>query len=124
MTASQGLWQHGGGEFLVVIALLAITGERRMRNEVVLGLAIGLLTANRPPDVVLSLGFAAGAWWWTQRRPWLVLGAALVPALLLLTYNAGMFGNAFGGYGVKGVASPSFFSRNPLIGIPGLLVSP
>ena len=87
--SSQALWQHGAGELLAVVALLAVTRlapapkrwlppapTRWLPLSAVAGAACGLLTANRPPDGILAaallaymvLAWRAGARRWRWRR--------------------------------------------------------
>jgi hypothetical protein len=121
---SQGLWQHGTAELFAAMALLAITGQPSWWNVLLAGGAIGLLPANRPPDLFLALGFAVyGLFWARKRAPAFVLAAA-VPILLTVAYNLWMFDELTGGYGARGIVQPFFFSGSILVGIAGLLVSP
>jgi hypothetical protein len=122
---SQGLWQHGTGELLSAIALLAITGRPSWWNVLVAGAAAGLLPANRPPDVLLAAGFGLYALFWARKRAPLFVLAAAAPGALAAAYNLWMFGNLFGGYGLIGATQPSFFFRGSVpIGAAGLLFSP
>jgi len=121
---SQALWQHGTGELLVTVALLAMTAAPSGWNVLLAGLATGLLPANRPPDLLLAVGFSLYALFWARRKlPLFVLAAAL-PILLTVAYTEWMFGNLTGGYGVSGVVQPSFFAGGVWVGVAGLLVSP
>lgn len=121
---SQGLWQHGAGELFVALALLAITGAPSWWNVLLAGAAVGLLPANRPPDLLLALGFAAYAPFWARKKTLLFALAAMAPLLLTAAYNVWMFGRLTGGYGAVGVVEPRFFAGSVLVGIAGLLVSP
>lgn len=121
---SQALWQHGTGELFAAAALLAITGRPSWWNLLLAGGAAGLLAASRPPDVVLSAGFALYALFWAKRRFPVFALAAAAPIVLTVAYNLWMFGNLSGGYGVIGAAQSSFFQGSMLVGIAGLLVSP
>lgn len=121
---SQGLWQHGVGELLVAVALLAATGSPSWWNVLVAGGAAGLLAANRPPDLLLALGFALYAPFWARWKTPLFALAAAAPLALTAAYNLWMFGKLTGGYGAVGVVQPFFFSGSVLVGIAGLLVSP
>jgi hypothetical protein len=99
MTASQALWQHGAAELFVVVALLCVTArERSSLAAAGAGLAVGLLAANRPPDLAIALAFGVVAVaHWRAQAVWFVLAAA-VPVLLVAWYNEAVFGLAFGGY--------------------------
>ena len=124
MTSSQGLWQHGPGQFFATVALLAVTGPPSWWNVAVAGAATGLLAANRPPDLPLALGFGIYALFWAGNRVPVFALVGAVPMLLTLAYNLSMFNNLSGGYGVIGAAQSSFFQGSLAVGIAGLLVSP
>src|ERR1019366_1647986 len=65
---SQALWQHGMAELLVVGALLILTAPCTAPRALAAGLLIGLVAANRPPDVVLAAALGAYGLFWTGRR--------------------------------------------------------
>jgi len=124
VVSSQALWQHGIAEALIVGALLFLTGPCTVPRAIALGLLLGLIGGNRPPDVLLGAALGIYAlWFWTDRRRagWLIAAAAL-PLAMVLFYNLGVGGNVGGGYGVIGKAA--FFSHPLLPGVAGLLVSP
>jgi hypothetical protein len=62
---------------------------------------------------------------WTRRRavPWLLAGAA-IPLAALLIFNLGVIGSVAGGYGKIDRPGMSFFQHSVWAGIAGLLVSP
>ncbi|PYQ30127.1 MAG: hypothetical protein DMF56_10430 [Acidobacteria bacterium] len=121
--SSQALWQHGIAQFLVIGALLLVTGPCTAPRALAVGLLCGLIAANRPPDVILAAALGAYALFWAGRRRAALLAAgAALPAGLVLFYNLGVAGNLAGGYGVQG--RPEFFHHDLLSGIGGLLVSP
>ena len=122
MISSQALWQHGLGELLVVAMMLVITGPCTTAGALTAGLLGGLIACNRPPDAILAAALGLYGLWWARRKAPLLVGAALVPAGLLLAYNLGLAGHVAGGYGL--VAKASFFEHNPLTGLAGLLFSP
>jgi hypothetical protein len=124
--SSQALWQHGAGQLFVVLALWATTATPTGGRVALAGLAVGLLPANRPPDLLLALGFLPFAWEWTKGRRLPFLLCAALPGLATLAYNLAVFHHPAGGYGAYGVTSASsgFFSGSLLEGIAGLLVSP
>lgn len=125
-TSSQALWQHGPGELLVAAALWAVTGPAKRWPVLLAGLCLGLLPANRPPDLILALGFLPWAWVWARGRRLLLLAAGSAVALAALAYNLSVFGDPRGGYGVAVFAQgyAQFFDRPLLSGSAGLLVSP
>jgi hypothetical protein len=124
VTGSQALWQHGTGELLVAVALLAMTREPSWLAVLAGGAATGLMVANRPPDAVLAAGFAIYALCWARRRAAVFALAATGPVALAIGYNLWMFGHPAGGYGLTEVAAAGFFSGPLPIGVAGLLVSP
>ncbi|MFL6202795.1 MAG: hypothetical protein ACJ76J_26805 [Thermoanaerobaculia bacterium] len=123
--SSQALWQHGMAQLLVIGALLLLTGPCTAPRALALGLLLGLISANRPPDAILAAALGAYGLFWAGRRAvlaaLLAAGAAL-PIGLVLLYNLGMAGHFAGGYGLVGNAS--FFRRDLLSGLGGLLFSP
>lgn len=123
-TSSQALWQHGPAELLCVGTLWFITAEPTTGNLLAAGALAGLLAANRPPDLPLTIAFSAYAFLWAGRRAMGFVAAAAVPVLLAAAYNLVMFHNLTGGYGAIGLASTAFFAKPLLPGLAGLLLSP
>jgi len=124
--SSQALWQHGAAQLFLVAALWAVTGPASRWTVPLAGLALGLLPANRPPDLLLALGFLPFLWGWTRGRRLPFLLSAALPCLLTLAFNLAVYAHPAGGYGVFGLTSPSsgFFHGSILEGVAGLLVSP
>jgi hypothetical protein len=121
--SSQALWQHGMAELLVIGALLALTGPCTASRTLAAGLLLGLIAANRPPDIVIAAALGVyGLFWAGRRLAVLLTAAAALPMVLVLVYNLRTAGNVGGGYGVIGHAS--FFNHAILPGLAGLLVSP
>ncbi|MEO8379464.1 MAG: hypothetical protein ABI779_07350 [Acidobacteriota bacterium] len=122
--SSQALWQHGLAEVLVVGVLLLLTGSCTAPRTLAAGVLLGLIAANRPPDVILgaALGIYGLFFWAGRRRAWLLVVASALPMLLVLFYNLSTAGNVGGGYGLIGKAQ--FFDHDLLTGVAGLLVSP
>jgi hypothetical protein len=123
MISSQALWQHGMAEPLVVGALLALTAPSSGPRVIAAGLLLGLIGANRPPDVILAAGLGVYGLFWAGRRraPWLAAAAAL-PMVLTVIYNLYAAGNILGGYGLIGKVR--FLQHDLLTGVAGLLISP
>ncbi len=122
--SSQALWQHGMGALLVIGALLFLTRESTVPRAIATGLLLGLIAANRPPDLILAAALGIyGLFWAGGRRhaAWLVAASAL-PLATMALYNFGVAGNVLGGYGLIGNAR--FFSHQLLPGVAGLLFSP
>lgn len=129
MTSSQGLWQHGAAELLLLAALLCVTSEPSAGAAIGTGVFCGLVVANRPPDVVLALGICAfAALFWAPRRAWLVALAGVAAAFPFFLYNWLTFHDWGGGYAVTfkvTLGSTAGFFRNSLhAGLAGLLISP
>lgn len=122
VVSSQALWQHGLGQLLAASALLLVTGPVTNGRALAFGAACGLLAGNRPPDALLAAALGAYGLAWAGRRAILVVGAAVVPAGLVLAYNLAAAGHVAGGYGLRGTAD--FLAKPLLAGLAGLLVSP
>lgn len=123
--SSQALWMHGLGSLLVAATLLVLTGPSTATRNVIAGLLCALIACNRQPDAVLALGLGLYGLWWAGRRAPLFIVAGIVPAGLLLTYNLGIVGNAFGAYAlVSSDGLRTYLDRNPVDGFLGLLFSP
>lgn len=120
---SQALWQHGMAEVLAIGALLALTAPCTAPRALAAGLLLGLMAANRPPDVIPAAALAlSGLFWAGRRRAPLLVAAGLVPAVATMLYNLRVAGNVGGGYGLIGKAR--FLQHDLLTGVAGLLVSP
>ena len=120
--SSQALWQHGLGELLVVCALLLLTMQCTRGRAIAVGLVLGLIACNRPPDILIAAPLGVYGLWWARRFALLLGTAALLPAVPLLMYNLGVVGHFAGAYGLVGKSS--FFEHDWLSGIAGLLFSP
>jgi hypothetical protein len=125
-TSSQALWQHGAAQLFLVLALWAVSSPASRWTVPLAGLALGLLPANRPPDLLLALGFLPFVWGWARERRLPFLVCAALPGVLCLAFNLAVYADPAGGYGVFGLTSPSsgFFHGSIPEGIAGLLVSP
>ncbi len=123
--SSQGLWQHGMAQLLVVGALLLLTGPCTVPRALAVGVLCGLIAGNRPPDVILAAALGAYGLFWAGRRAVLLAAGAALPVGLLLLYNLGVTGYLAGGYGVLGRGGfINFFAFDLLSGLAGLLFSP
>jgi hypothetical protein len=121
--SSQALWQHGMAGLLIIGALLMLTGPNTVPRVLALGLLLGLIGGNRPPDVILAAALGACGLFWAGRRRWpLLVASSALPMVVVLFYNLRVAGNILGGYGLIGKAE--FFSHELLPGVAGLLVSP
>ncbi|MET0556220.1 MAG: hypothetical protein ABW221_24480 [Vicinamibacteria bacterium] len=120
--SSQALWQHGLAQLLLVGALWLVTAPPTVPRVIAAGAVLALAAGNRPPDALLAAAIGFHALFWAGRRvPWLV-GAALVPAGLVLAYNLAFAGHWAGGYGLA--AGGARFDHGVLAGLAGLLFSP
>jgi hypothetical protein len=121
--ASRALWQHGPS-LLFLTAALWMLWKGSNRAAALAGLFLGLAVVTRATNVLIALPLAIFVL--RQRRPavlpFLVLGA--VPVLLQSIYARAYWGSFFS----LGYADPfpqvANFGGNPLVGLPGLLVSP
>ena len=120
--SSQALWQHGMAQLLVIGALLLLTGPCTAPRALAVGLLLGLIAGNRPPDAILAAALGAYGLFWAGRRAALLAAGAALPIGLVLLYNLGVAGHFAGGYGLVGNAS--FLRRDLLSGLGGLLFSP
>jgi hypothetical protein len=120
--SSQALWQHGVAELLVICALLLLTGQCTRGRVIAIGVVLGLMACNRPPDSLIALALGAYGLWWARRFAPLLIASALLPLVPLFIYNLAIVGHLAGAYGLVGNAS--FFQHNPLQGLAGLLFSP
>ena len=120
--SSQALWQHGMAELLVIGALLLLTGPCTAPRALAVGLLLGLIAGNRPPDAILAAALGAYGLFWAGRRAALLAAGAALPIGLVLLYNLGVVGHFAGGYGLVGNAG--FLRRDLLSGLGGLLFSP
>ena len=121
--SSQALWQHGIAELFVICALLLLTAPCTTPSTLAVGLLLGLIAANRPPDVILAAVLGAyGLFWAGRRRMTLLLAVAALPMVAVLFYNLNEAGSVAGGYGVIG--HTQFFQHPLLPGVSGLLISP
>ncbi|MEO7934891.1 MAG: hypothetical protein ABIR27_01400 [Dokdonella sp.] len=122
MISSQALWQHGTGEFLIVLAMLLVLAPANLVRTALIGAICVLVAANRPPDALIAAAIGLFVVWRNWRSvAWLIVGAVL-PLAALLYYNVGFMGEFAGGYGV--VSPPSNFFQGNWSGLAGLLVSP
>jgi len=125
-TSSQALWQHGPAQLLIILALLAVTGEPTAGRFALAGTCCGLLVANRAPDLLLAAALALFVAVSHRREP-RRLAAFFLPSVavgvLLLTYNYALFGRLLGGYFLTGPAG-SFFQHPVTAGLAGSLLSP
>lgn len=119
-TASQGLWQHGPSLLFINMALWLLLKDNRTAT-IWSGLFLGLAVFNRPPNVLVALPLAIYVL--THRRAsflgFAVLGT--IPLGLMTWYSVAVLGSALA---LGQTQNVSLFTGNPLIGLPGLLISP
>ena len=121
---SQALWQHGTAHLLLVLGLLAVTASPQPR-AVGVGLAAGLLIANRPPDAFFAAALLAFLLFRLRLRALPGLLAASAILVPFVYYNIHFFHSVWGGYGIVGFGGPHPFYKHPLLpGLAGQLVSP
>ena len=118
-TASQGLWQHGPGILLILLALLALDRDRLWGA----GVAAGLAFAVRPTNLFLWLAVLAVLI--SHRRSARDIFGILIPGVVIgagvVALNFLVFGHVIGG--VYANANTSF-SGDFATGFFGLLFSP
>lgn len=122
--SSQALWLQTSSEFLLALCLWRfVRGVDTVAAAAVLGLAAGLLAANRPTDSVFA-GALALLVWRANRRvfPSFFVAAGAVGAAAL-AWNVVHFGNVLGGYGVVFLSSDRMIHGAGLAGVAGLLLS-
>lgn len=120
---SRGLWQHGPS-LLFLTAALALLVRESPRAAAWSGLFLGLTVINRPSNVVLVAPLALFVLLRRQgaRGAFVALGA--VPLVLHAIYASVYLGSPFStGYWIA-YPEAANFRGNPLLGLPGLLVSP
>ena len=121
VTSSQGMWQHGTAELLLVTLLLLATGRITLPRAIAAGAVCALIVFNRPPDAILAAPLGLYALWRAGRSaPWIVAGG-IVAGIPFLVYNICVVGYLLGGYAL--VENPGFFRFSLPFGVAGLLFS-
>ncbi len=123
-TSSQALWQHSGGELLIVAASYCLVRWREdspgRRWLLLAGSAAGLAMAVRPTNVLAAAAVCFGLL--VCFRSFRILAAfaapGLVCGLLLMAYNLAAYGSLRGGYGIL------FLTDDVPRAMAGLLISP
>lgn len=101
MIASQSLWQHGAAELLIAGSLLLLFADGKGPARLIaLGLAAGLITANRPGDIVFSAAIAIIVILRYRFRAAPFFLASGLVAALWIAYNEIFFHSLLGGYGL------------------------
>ncbi|AFC98964.1 putative membrane protein, required for N-linked glycosylation [Methanocella conradii HZ254] len=126
---SQGLWQHGASELLLLAALLVLVRNvksRKQLNFVLLGVLTALLVFNRPTNALLAIPlilYALSDFFVAKRLDGVVayVASAAAVSLPFLAYNLYYFGGMFGAYSGFGYA---FGAGDVSTRLAGLLVSP
>jgi hypothetical protein len=122
--SSQALWLQTTSEFLLTLCLWRfVRGIDTGAAAAVLGLAAGLLAANRPTDTVFAGAFALLVWRANRRAFVSFSVAAGAVGALALAWNVVHFGHVLGGYGVVFLSSDRVLHGAGLAGIAGLLLS-
>lgn len=123
VVTSQALWQHGLSQLMVAATLLLVTGAPSGGRALAVGLCLGILAGNRPPDAVVAGALGLYALTWCRARQWPgLLAAPVAPVALVAIYNLYVAGTIGGGYGLMGRAE--FLQHDFAGGLAGLLVSP
>ncbi len=125
-TSSQALWQQGPSQFLLgAILLVFVRGFETPARLALLGVLAGLLTANRPTNLVFHAAIAVFVLVRLRRRAWPFFATSAVAGALLVAYNLHHFARLSGGYGTLDASHPAFFGHNAwgFLGLLGLLFS-
>jgi hypothetical protein len=97
--ASQSLWQHGPAALALTLSVALLPASGATGFELLLsGMAVGMMVACRPIDLILALPIAAWVLVNYRRRSLLFLVPSLVIAALFVAYNVAYFQNVEGGY--------------------------
>jgi hypothetical protein len=121
--ASRGMWQHGPS-LLCLTAALALLLREDPREAAWSGLFLGLAVVNRPPNAALVAPLVLFVLLRRKGARGLFLALAAVPFVLHAAYARAYLGSPFAsGYWIA-YPEISNFRGNPLVGLPGLLVSP
>jgi hypothetical protein len=121
--ASRGMWQHGPS-LLFLSAALALLVREGPRAAAWSGLFLGLAVVDRPPTLALVAPLVVFVLLRHKEARLRFAALAAVPLLLHAVYAAEYLGSPFAlGYW-NAYPEVSNFRGNPLVGLPGLLVSP
>ncbi|MGH7846089.1 MAG: glycosyltransferase family 39 protein, partial [Candidatus Binatia bacterium] len=123
--SSQGLWQHGPSQLLLVASLYGLVrGRERERWVGLAGLPLGGSVLCRPTDILVAVPLAVYVLH-RHRQQWIAFALGALPSVLFVAgYNLWYFGSVMRmGY------DQGFFSGNgwatPFAeGLPGILFSP
>lgn len=130
MTSSQGLWQHGISNLILIITIFCLLKVNRtsQKNQIIwlvlAGVACGLLPGIRPTSTLFSIAaIVYSIFTYRYRSVFLLIG--LVSALPSIGWNLYYFGNLTGGYSKIFTSSPYLFTLNNFIEASlGTLISP
>ena len=131
--SSQGLWQHGPAQLFMALAVyLALSGEGRVLAHVgsVVGLAVGLMVAARPPTAIVGMTLIGYVAYRSRREGGKSILFCLAALLLTMAYNVWYFGSLEGGYAQINAthqlrhAVQGTWSTPLMQGLGGLLFSP
>lgn len=123
--SSQGLWQHGLAELLLIVMIyLIIVNEKKEANKnvIFMGLLSGLYVFNRPINSVLLLPILFYILQSRDRKIIYYFGSMFASGAFFLFYNVYYFGNIFGGY--SNLLSSFCLNFGTIISFIGLLISP
>jgi len=116
---SQALWQHGLSELAIATTLwTVILAEESPKLLYAAGLAAGIATINRPPNLIFAIMIGLYVLARHRRDAWRFAPAPLCLGLAFAWYNFYFFGALTGGYAGQGWTTPL------AAGLAGLLLSP
>jgi len=116
---ARGSWQHGPSIFFLCTALLLLFSERKA-SFAWTGFFLALMCVNRPVNALIVL--PVYVYILVHRRKWFipVLLTSLIPLAFLIWYSLEYWGSIFS----LGQGQGSKFTGNPIVSIPGMLISP
>jgi len=118
-SAARGTWQHGPSILFLCAAILLLL-DGRPRREAWSGLFLALMCVNRPANVFLVGPIFLYLLLHRRRRLPAILATALIPLAFLAWYSLEYWGSLLSlGQGQHGK-----FWGDPLLAVPGMLVSP
>ena len=123
--SSQGLWQHGLVELLLIMMIyLILVNEKKEANKniIYLGILSGLFVFNRPVDSILLLPILFYILSSRDRKIIYYFGSMFASGAPFMFYNLYYFGNLFGGY--SNLLAAFCLNFGTIISFIGLLISP
>ena len=131
MTSSQGLWQHGASNLIVILIMFCLIQANRsddnikIRYMVLVGIGCGLLPGIRPTSIIFSIAAIAYSPLICRSYNIFVILPSFISSLPCLIWNIYYFGNLSGGYSVAFKSAPYIFTLSHFITASlGTFISP